>query len=87
VSSGDDGSFVHICRCFPSQDEAFVAFVEACSDSARNGGMERPEALERLIRTRYERAVVRPQSDLAASRSMRVWYVYRDGSAFSVADD
>jgi hypothetical protein len=73
---------LHVCRCFPRDDEAFVAFVEACDDPARDGGMDRPEALQRLIRTRYEMAVVRPQSDLAASRSVRVWYVYRDGSAF-----
>jgi hypothetical protein len=40
-----------------------------------------PRALERLVRVRYPAAVVRPQTDLAASRSMRIWYVYRDGSA------
>ena len=46
-------------------------------DSARVSGRWRPQDLEKMLRTRYANAVVRPR-ELEAER-IEVWYVYRDG--------
>ena len=79
--AADKGSGVYVCRCFPGDDEAFEAFVARCNDTLLEAGVDEPEALERLVRHRYPRVVVRPQTDLAATRRTRVWYVYREGRA------
>jgi hypothetical protein len=70
---------MHVCRCFPVDDEAFVAYVAQCDALLTDGRSEDPGSLEQLLRARYDRAVVRPQSDLAATRNTKAWYVYRDG--------
>jgi len=56
----------------PPDDRDFEAFV-----SRVFGTGQASEQLERGLRARYPRAIVRPR-DLAGER-VQVWYVYRDG--------
>ena len=56
----------------PRSDTAFVEAVTAALPEA-----SAPGDLQRRLRERYERAVVRPR-DLS-SEPVTVWYVYRDG--------
>jgi hypothetical protein len=57
----------------PSNDRQFRALIE----SALLSGAIRPADLERMLRTRYPLAVVRPR-ELAGERTA-IWYVYREG--------
>jgi hypothetical protein len=56
----------------PRSDTAFVDAVQAAVD-----GVDGPGELQRRLRERHPRAVVRPR-DLS-SEPVTVWYVYRDG--------
>ncbi len=56
----------------PPDDRDFEAFVTSVVDSATEAAQ-----LERSLRLRYPRAIVRPR-DLAGER-VEIWYVYRDG--------
>jgi hypothetical protein len=57
----------------PPGDREFRRMI----DSALVSGEWRPQDLEKLLRTRYPSAVVRPR-ELDAER-IAVWYAYRDG--------
>jgi hypothetical protein len=46
-------------------------------DRSLGSGVESPQNLESVLRTRFPKAVVRPR-DLSNER-LDVWYVYRDG--------
>src|SRR6476620_2343816 len=56
----------------PTSDDAFRAFAEA----ARRPGDD-PPSLQRRLRERYPKAVVRARALSGEPRD--VWYVYRDG--------
>jgi hypothetical protein len=56
----------------PPDDRDFEAFVTSVVDTAADAAQ-----LERSLRHRYPRAIVRPR-DLAGER-VEIWYVYRDG--------
>ena len=85
--SAAHGVEVHVCRCFPIDDRRFAAFVAECETRLPPGFRDSPETLEGLIRHRYPLAAVHAQTDLAASRSLRIWYVYRDGAVMPPSPD
>ena len=58
----------------PRDDDAFTVFAEGLAEEE---GVDAPE-LQRRLRGRYPKAVVRPR-DLSSERTA-VWYVYREGS-------
>ena len=57
----------------PLDDDEFRGVAQ----KAVNAGAMVPSALQRAIRQRYPKSVVRPR-DLAGERA-EIWYVYRDG--------
>jgi hypothetical protein len=57
----------------PRDDLRFAEFVNRSLLTA----VESPDALERLLRERYPRAVVRRRG--LAGEQIEVWYVYREG--------
>jgi hypothetical protein len=57
----------------PRDDADFMDVAQGFVDRGAAG----PEDLQRLLRTRYPRAAVRPR-DLSSEQTS-VWYVYRDG--------
>lgn len=57
----------------PPGDEDFAAFAR----SALNGGVIDPTELQRRLRQRFPKSIVRPRG-LSGERT-EVWYVYRDG--------
>ena len=56
----------------PPDDRDFEAFVSSVVGTAAGSAQ-----LERGLRLRYPRAIVRPR-DLSGER-VEIWYVYRDG--------
>jgi hypothetical protein len=72
-------------RCYPRDDDAFREYVSACESELGELGElgERdafePASLQRLIRRLYPQAVVRRQTDLAATHQPPTWYVFREG--------
>jgi len=69
----DDAGRRPVIIANPPGDREFRHMI----DSARVSGRWRPQDLEKMLRTRYANAVVRPR-ELEAER-IEVWYVYRDG--------
>jgi hypothetical protein len=57
----------------PRTDEEFVAFAERTLAE----GVSSAEEFERVLRTRFPQAVVRPRG--LANELQEVWYCYRDG--------
>ena len=57
----------------PRDDAPFPGFAEGLAEEE---GLDAPE-LQRRLRARYPKAVVRPR-DLSSERTT-VWYVYREG--------
>lgn len=57
----------------PPGDQDFAAYASR----ALNGGEIDPALLQRRLRDRFPRAIVRPR-ELAGER-LEIWYVYRDG--------
>jgi hypothetical protein len=55
---------------------ADALFVLAC-ETAMDPPLQDPDELQRTLRRRYPRTVVRPRS--LAGESIEVWYVYREG--------
>ncbi len=64
---------------FPVGDVAFATYVHKCWNELDAKRREEPEELQHLVRRWHTRALVVPQSPLAALRQGRLWYVFRDG--------
>jgi hypothetical protein len=63
-------------RSFPSADEAFAREVRT---TAAAGGAAAPEELQRMLRSRFPRAIVHQRELSGEARP--TWYVFRDGRA------
>ncbi len=64
---------------FPSSDVAFATYVQKCWSELDGKLRDDPRELQRLVRRWHTRALVVPQSPLAALRQGSLWYVFRDG--------
>ena len=68
--------------CFPRDDKAFAAHVQACLDGSIGNEPFRA-AVQALLRETYPLAVVAPRHHLAAIDGAQLWYAFRDGSMVS----
>jgi hypothetical protein len=73
LRGADDPGRSPVIIANPPGDREFRRMIE----SVLLSGGWRPHDLEKVLRTRYPNAVVRPR-ELEAER-IAVWYVYRDG--------
>jgi len=64
---------------FPVGDVAFAAYVQTCWSELNTKQRDEPQELQHLVRRWHTRALVVPQSPLAALRQGSLWYVFRDG--------
>jgi hypothetical protein len=76
---------MRLAVCFPRDDEAFAARVQACLDGSSGNGPF-PAAIQALLRETYPLAVVAPRHDLAAIDGAQMWYAFRDGSMVPPVD-
>jgi PAS domain-containing protein len=64
---------------FPARDVAFAMYVQKCWSELDAKQRDDPRELQHLVRRWHTRALVVPQSPLAALRQGSLWYVFRDG--------